>query len=61
MPTRRYHHLCGAVDRGDKGIDIVVAGGYRSDWAVEDMDWVEIFNLKTMTWRVASEYNWKIK
>jgi hypothetical protein len=53
MMTERLFASCGAVKRGDRREEVVVAGGYK--WPPGCLDTVEIFSLTKLQWRSGME------
>ena len=47
MPTSRYDHSCGLIMHPELGPEVVVAGGYDSEY----LDTADIYTVNTDSWR----------
>ena len=54
MPTARQSHFCGRVVTAEGEEEVVVAGGWDGE---RRLDTVEIFSVKSGTWRTGGGPN----
>ncbi len=56
IPQYRHGNVCGVVDKGDDGVEVVLAGGVPFPGEREDLSLtLDIFNFKTFMWRTVGE------